>query len=51
LKRRGVTVEYMVKADEGHGFQNEENRLDFYAAMERFLAAHLAPAGTGPSTQ
>jgi dipeptidyl aminopeptidase/acylaminoacyl peptidase len=43
LKRRGVAVEYMVKANEGHGFQNEENRLDFYTAMEAFLAAHLRP--------
>jgi dipeptidyl aminopeptidase/acylaminoacyl peptidase len=41
LKQRGVAVEYMVKDNEGHGFQNEENRLDFYAAMERFLALHL----------
>jgi dipeptidyl aminopeptidase/acylaminoacyl peptidase len=41
LKQRGVDVEYMVKDDEGHGFQNEENRMDFYAAMETFLALHL----------
>lgn len=43
LKKRGVEVEYMVKDNEGHGFQNEENRMDFYAAMERFLGAHLKP--------
>ncbi|MDR3672697.1 MAG: S9 family peptidase [Holophaga sp.] len=48
LKRRGVAVEYMVKANEGHGFQNEENRLDFYAAMEKFLALHLQPGVTAP---
>jgi len=30
-------VEYMVKDDEGHGFHNEENRFDFYRAMETFL--------------
>jgi dipeptidyl aminopeptidase/acylaminoacyl peptidase len=41
LKKRGVDVEYMVKDNEGHGFQNEENRLDFYRAMETFLARHL----------
>jgi len=41
LKKRGVTVEYMVKPDEGHGFHNEENRFDFYEAMEGFLKAHL----------
>jgi dipeptidyl aminopeptidase/acylaminoacyl peptidase len=43
LKKRGVEVEYMVKDNEGHGFQNEENRMDFYTAMEKFLAAHLKP--------
>lgn len=41
LKQRGVEVEYMVKDNEGHGFHNEENRFDFYRAMEKFLAAHL----------
>ncbi len=42
LKKRGVAVEYMVKKNEGHGFQNEENQFDFYKAMEKFLAKHLA---------
>lgn len=37
LKDRGVVVEYMVKENEGHGFRNEENRFDFYRAMEKFL--------------
>lgn len=41
LRERGVEVEYMVKEDEGHGFANQENRFDFYRAMERFLATHL----------
>ena len=41
LKKRGVTVEYMVKENEGHGFRNEENRFEFYEAMEKFLAKHL----------
>jgi dipeptidyl aminopeptidase/acylaminoacyl peptidase len=44
LKARGVEVEYMVKDNEGHGFHNEENRFDFYGAMEKFLAQHLASA-------
>lgn len=44
LKKRGVTVEYMVKENEGHGFHNEENRFDFYGAMEKFLATHLKPS-------
>ena len=41
MRRRGVEVEYIVKDNEGHGFQNEENRFEFYEAMERFLAKHL----------
>ena len=42
LKNRGINVEYLVKENEGHGFANEENRFDFYAAMEKFLATHLS---------
>ncbi|MEI7981895.1 MAG: S9 family peptidase, partial [Bacteroidota bacterium] len=41
LKKRGITVEYMIKDNEGHGFHNEENRFDFYRAMEKFLGQHL----------
>lgn len=41
MKARGIEVEYMVKDNEGHGFRNEENRFDFYRAMEKFLAKHL----------
>ena len=41
LRRRGVEVEYMVKDNEGHGFSNQENRFDFYRAMERFFAQYL----------
>ncbi len=41
LRKRGIEVEYMVKDNEGHGFRNEENRFDFYRAMERFLAKHI----------
>jgi dipeptidyl aminopeptidase/acylaminoacyl peptidase len=42
LRERGIDVEYLVKENEGHGFQNEENRFDFYRALERFLRRHLA---------
>jgi dipeptidyl aminopeptidase/acylaminoacyl peptidase len=31
----------MVKDNEGHGFRNEENRFDFYGAMEQFFFKHL----------
>ena len=43
LRKRGVKVEYMVKQNEGHGFYNEENRFDFYGAMEKFLNGCLKP--------
>lgn len=41
LRRRGLPVEYMVKENEGHGFSNQENRFDFYRAMEAFLEKYL----------
>ncbi|WP_236844350.1 alpha/beta hydrolase family protein [Bordetella sp. 02P26C-1] len=43
LNARGVEVQYLIKDNEGHGFQNEENRFEFYAAMEAFLRMHLKP--------
>jgi dipeptidyl aminopeptidase/acylaminoacyl peptidase len=41
LRKMGVTVEYMVKENEGHGFYNQENQFDFYKTMEKFLNTHL----------
>jgi len=41
LKDRGIEVEYMVKENEGHGFHNQENKFDFYRAMEKFLNQHI----------
>ncbi|SAI74606.1 peptidase [Bordetella ansorpii] len=43
LRKRGVEVEYMVKENEGHGFHNDENKFEFYAAMEKFFSEHLKP--------
>ncbi|MBK8498533.1 MAG: S9 family peptidase [Flavobacteriales bacterium] len=48
LEARGIAVEYMVKENEGHGFRNEENRFDFYGAMEKFLDKHIG-AGSKPA--
>ena len=42
LREKNIPVEYLLKEDEGHGFQNEENRFEFYRAMEAFFAKHLA---------
>lgn len=41
LRERGVEVPYLVKYDEGHGFQNEENRFESYKAMMGFFAKYL----------
>lgn len=47
LQERKITVEYLVKDNEGHGFTNEENRFEFYRTLEAFLAQHMAVAN-GP---
>jgi dipeptidyl aminopeptidase/acylaminoacyl peptidase len=39
-KNRGRAV-YVLYPDEGHGLARPENRLDFYARAEAFLAEHL----------
>lgn len=41
LKDRGIDVPYLVKDNEGHGFHNEENKMEFYSMMEAFLNKHL----------
>lgn len=43
LRARGIEVEYLVKDNEGHGFHNDENKFEFYEAMERFFTQHLKP--------
>ena len=42
MKEKGIDVEYLVKKDEGHGFRNEENKFEFYKAMEKFLKLQLS---------
>jgi dipeptidyl aminopeptidase/acylaminoacyl peptidase len=41
MKKAGKKVEYVEYADEGHGFVRPENRLDFFARAEKFLAEHI----------
>ena len=41
VRKAGKDVVYLVKDNEGHGFHNEENRFDFYHAMEEFFRKHL----------
>jgi dipeptidyl aminopeptidase/acylaminoacyl peptidase len=41
MRSRGLPVDFVVYADEGHGFVRPENRLDFYARVEQFLARSI----------
>jgi dipeptidyl aminopeptidase/acylaminoacyl peptidase len=41
MRKSGKPVEYLVYADEGHGFARPENRLHFFARAEQFLAKYL----------
>jgi dipeptidyl aminopeptidase/acylaminoacyl peptidase len=41
LQQRGISVEYLVKDNEGHGFYNQENQMEFYSGMESFFEKHL----------
>jgi dipeptidyl aminopeptidase/acylaminoacyl peptidase len=41
LKPHNPKVEWVVYPEEGHGWRLEENRLDFYTRVEKFLAANL----------
>jgi dipeptidyl aminopeptidase/acylaminoacyl peptidase len=45
LRARGVPVEYLVADDEGHGFENPENRILLHRAIEGHLAEHLGGRG------
>lgn len=41
LKDRGVQVEYLLYADEGHGISKLKNKLDCYPKMASFIKKHL----------
>ncbi|MEM9834872.1 MAG: S9 family peptidase [Bacteroidota bacterium] len=41
MRELGLPVEYLVAADEGHGFAKPVNNMAFLAAAEKFLAKHL----------
>jgi dipeptidyl aminopeptidase/acylaminoacyl peptidase len=41
MQERGIPVTYITFADEGHGFNREENRLALNGVIEQFLARHL----------
>ncbi|MDC2889387.1 prolyl oligopeptidase family serine peptidase [Psychrosphaera sp. G1-22] len=44
LEDRGIELsddEWIMKKNEGHGFRKEENRLELYTKIEKFLEKHL----------
>ena len=43
LKNRGVPITYILKEDEGYFFKRQENRIEFYRSLEKFLADNLNP--------
>ena len=47
VKKNGVPVDYIVFADEGHGFTKKKNQIEGYSAMLKFLDKHLKGKGIG----
>lgn len=43
LRKRKTEVKYILNADEGHYFNDENNKLAFYKELEAFLATNLNP--------
>jgi dipeptidyl aminopeptidase/acylaminoacyl peptidase len=41
LKAKGIPVTLLMKDNEGHNISKEENRLEFYRALEVFLAENM----------
>lgn len=41
LRKRGVPVEYMIAADEGHSMSQKHNKLQFIGRSVRFVEQHL----------
>ena len=41
MKAKNIPVYYLLKENEGHGFMNEENQIEFYKYLEAFFARYL----------
>ncbi|KAL3157431.1 hypothetical protein ABBQ32_011901 [Trebouxia sp. C0010 RCD-2024] len=41
MKAKGLSAEYYLYKDEGHGFARPPNKFDFYSRVEQFLSKHL----------
>ena len=49
-RKNGVPTEYIIFADEGHGFVKKENEIRGYTAILAFVDKHLKPT-TATATQ
>jgi protease II len=45
IEANGITVEYVVFADEGHGFRKKENEIEGYGKVLTFLDTYLKGEG------
>ena len=43
VRKMNKDVEWIEYAEEGHGWHNPKNRIDFWNRVERFLARHIGP--------
>lgn len=48
-RKNGVPVEYVVFADEGHGFTKKKNQIEGWKAILDFLDKHLKGAAAAPA--
>lgn len=51
MRKKNLPVEYLLFADEGHGFAKPQNRLKFYAATEAFLVKYLGGREEPPAPE
>ena len=51
LDKYNKPYEWVVYAEEGHGFNRDENLFDFWHRVERFLAKYLGPADLAAKAQ
>ncbi|MGH3300120.1 MAG: alpha/beta fold hydrolase [Streptosporangiaceae bacterium] len=47
LEQHGISCDYLLFPDEGHGFAKPANRLKFYAAADQFLSRYLGGRADG----
>ena len=45
IEANGITVEYVVFDDEGHGFRKKENEIEGYGKVLTFLETYLKGKG------